>query len=37
VILQAWPDSLFEVAPDTGGMDFELRTLCRCSLMRFAL
>jgi hypothetical protein len=37
VILQAWPNSLFEVAPGTGVMDFELRTLCWCCLMRFAV
>jgi hypothetical protein len=37
VILQAWPNSLFEVAPETGVMDFELRTLCWCCLMRFAV
>jgi len=37
VILQAWPNSLFEVAPSAGVMDFELRTLCWCCLMLFVV
>jgi hypothetical protein len=37
VTLQAWPNSLFEVAPSAGVMDFELRTRCWCCLMRFVV
>jgi hypothetical protein len=37
VILQAWPNSLFEVVASAGVTDFELRTLCWCCLMRFAV
>jgi hypothetical protein len=37
LILQARPNSLFEVAPSAGVIDFELRTLCWCCLMRFAV